>query len=114
MSIAMEYELDRLRETNTQPKDKSGAIPRLGYDIDSGDRKIEVKSETKPWARQKTTFKYLTANEKQNATHLYLVCNIENNPELKIIDLGKVPKEAWRPETKYALKMAWCHIATDE
>ncbi|GAI09798.1 unnamed protein product, partial [marine sediment metagenome] len=70
MGAALVYE----RTHGRDPKDVSNS--RQGYDIVSGDRKIEVKGQGAPWKKIKSESVHLTENELQNATHLYIVCNV--------------------------------------
>lgn len=79
----------------------------MGYNIESGDRKIEVKGTSWTWNRNKSSFQYISENERKNATHIYLVCNATKQPELHIFDMAKVHK-ALVPEVRYMLYFSRC------
>src|SRR5271169_3260967 len=79
MNVAEEHEIKQGRN----PKTVAGK--RVGYDIESGDRKIEVKGTIVTW--KNLSFQYVSENERKNATHIYLVCDVNKKPELHIIDM---------------------------
>lgn len=107
MKVAEEHETKQGRT----PKPVSSK--RLGYDIESGDRKIEVKGTSWTWDKNKSGFQYLSENERINATHLYLVCNVHEKPELHIFEMKDVHK-ALVPEVRYMLYFSRCREAECE
>lgn len=78
---------------------------KVGYDIVSGDRKIEVKGTSWLWTKQKSGFHYLSENEKQKSTHVYMVCDVFGNPDLHIFETKKL---VLKPEVKYMIRFARC------
>lgn len=94
IKLVMDYEEKR---TGKRPKDVSGK-KRLGYDVDSGDRLIEVKK--RGIAHH---FVFLTIYEHnlfQNnpKAYLYLVYEKDGKPMMKIFDNEQV-KQHCRPAT---------------
>jgi len=79
----------------------------LGYDIESGDRRIEVKGTSWTWDKNKSNFQYVSEKERRNATHIYLVCNVHEKPELHIFEMKNVHK-ALTPEIRYMLYFSRC------
>jgi len=88
--IVAEYEKKR---TGRYPRKFKAGPNSPGYDLDSGDRHIEVKAKK----RRGTTHLTLTANEtaklfKDSKYYLYLVeGNIENEPDS--IDIYAIPRD---------------------
>lgn len=103
----MEVALAHERSKGRNPIDMSGKRKR-GYDIKSGDRKIEVKGQEWKWEKLKSSSLYITENELAEATHLYVVCDVRSSPDLHIFKLSQVPHRAFKVEVKYVLKMARC------
>jgi hypothetical protein len=101
MNVAEEYERKQGREPKSVPN------KRLGYDIESGDRKIEVKGTSWTWSKNKSSFQYVSENERKHATHIYLVCNVTKQPELHIFDMSNVHK-GLVPEVRYLLYFSRC------
>ena len=102
MNAALSYERDHGRD----PKDVSTS--RQGYDIVSGDRKIEVKGQSAPWKKIKSDSIHLTKNELQNATHLYIVCDVYGSCDLHIFEFSKIPEHAVKKKTLYLIYMVRC------
>lgn len=84
---------------------------RLGYDIESGDRKIEVKGSIVTW--DKLSYQYVSENERKKATHIYLVCDVNNKPDLHIVDAQFMHK-ALVPEVRYRLLISRCRDIESE
>ncbi|MFA5364721.1 MAG: DUF3883 domain-containing protein [Candidatus Bathyarchaeia archaeon] len=99
MDFVIDYETKQGRDTDPVHN------KRVGYDIKSGDRKIEVKGSIVTW--NKLSYQYVTENERKKATHIYLVCNINENPDLHIIDI-KHARKALVPEVRYRLNISRC------
>ena len=102
MDVTLVYE----RAHGRDPKDVSTS--RQGYDIVSGDRKIEVKGQGASWKKIKSDSIHLTENELQNATHLYIVCDVYGSCDLHIFEFSKIPARAVKKKTLYLLYMARC------
>lgn len=90
MEKAIKYEIAHGRK---EPKDVSKQ-KELGYDLESENRKIEVKGTSKPWNKAKNVRIILTGNESTAPTHIYFVCNVLKKPDLHIYDMEKIPPEA--------------------
>ena len=103
--IAMDVAEEHERKQGRNPKPV--ANKRLGYDIESGDRRIEVKGTSWTWDRNKSGFQYVSENERTNATHIYFVCNVHEKPELHIFEMKNVHK-ALVPEVRYMLYFSRC------
>ena len=101
MNIVIEHEKSQGRTPKPVPN------KRWGYDIESGERKIEVKGTSWTWEKNKSSFQYLSENERVNATHLYLVCDVHKKPELHIFEMKDVHK-ALVPEVRYILYFSRC------
>lgn len=101
MRKALAYE----REHNRNPSDVSHRHG-LGYDIISSDRKIEVKGQKGVWKKLKSDSIQFTLNELNNATHLYIVCDVFGSPDLHIFEVSKIPFNA--VTLKFVLHMARC------
>jgi len=67
MNVALTHE----KAHNRKPQNVSNQRG-LGYDILSGNRKIEVKGQEWKWKKLRSSFLYLTENELKNLTHLYI------------------------------------------
>jgi hypothetical protein len=102
MDVAEEHERKQGRNPKPLPHKRG-----LGYDIESGDRKIEVKGTSWTWDKNKSSFQYISENERTNATHIYLVCNVQEKPELHIFEMKKIHK-ALVPEVRYMLYFSRC------
>ena len=102
IAIDVTKEHERKQGRNPQP-----APNRAGYDIESGDRKIEVKGTSWTWDKNKSSFQYISENERMNATHIYLVCNVNEKPELHIFEMKNIHK-ALVPEKRYMLYFSRC------
>ena len=70
---------------------------RIGYDLESGDRKIEVKGTKLPWKEFQSSYQVVTDNERKNATHIYQYCDVLGEPDLHIFEMSKEHK-ALNPE----------------
>jgi hypothetical protein len=85
-----------------------------GYDITSGDRKIEVKGTSWTWKKNKSSFQYVSENETKKATYLYLVCDVYGKKDLHIFEMAKIRK-ALKPEVRYMLYFSRCRdVESDE
>ncbi|MGD0071586.1 MAG: DUF3883 domain-containing protein [Candidatus Bathyarchaeia archaeon] len=101
-----------MKAAEAYEKKRTGISPniikkRLGYDIQSGDRKIEVKGTKLSWKVFQSSYVVVTDNERKNATHIYLYCNVLTEPELHIFEVSKVHK-ALEPEITYQLRFSQC------
>ena len=103
MKEALAYE----KKKGRTPKDVSSRTS-LGYDIESNNRKIEVKGQECTWKKCRSSFIYITENELGKATHLYLVCDVLGTPDLHVFDLSKIPFSAVTVEVKHVLHLARC------
>jgi hypothetical protein len=86
--IAMEEAEKHERKQGRNPKPvahKRG----LGYDLESDNRRIEVKGTSWTWDKNKSGFQYVSENERKHATHIYMVCNVLGKPELHIFEMKK-------------------------
>jgi len=101
MNAVMEYENAKGRN----PRDMSQKR-KIGFDIESSSRKIEVKGQEWKWSKLKSSFLYMTENELRNATHIYIVCDVFGSPDIHVFDLSKVPFKAIKTEVRYLLLMA--------
>jgi hypothetical protein len=86
IKLVMVYEKNRVGK---EPKNVSGT-KRLGYDIESGERCIEVKKRS-----MKGGFVFITDYElqffqKNSNAFLYLVYEKDGKPKLKVFDRDKV------------------------
>jgi len=79
----------------------------IGYDITSGDRRIEVKGTSWTWKKNKSSFQYISENERKKATHIYLVCDVYDKKELFIFEMTRIQK-ALIPEVRYMLYFSRC------
>ncbi len=104
MDTALSYERKR---TGKKPEDVHRS-KSLGYDIFSGDRKIEVKGQEWTWEKLKSSFIYLTQKQLINATHCYIVCDVYGSPDIHVFDLSKIPFSAVTVEVKHVLHIARC------
>lgn len=102
VDVAMEHEIKQGR--NPEPVTKKRG---LGYDLKSGDRKIEVKGTSWTWDKNKSSFQYVSENERTHATHIYLVCDVNEKPELHIFEMKNIHK-ALVPEKRYMLYFSRC------
>lgn len=102
MQTALAYEKVHGRE----PKDVSRS--HKGYDIVSGNRKIEVKGQEAPWKDVRSESIHLTENELRNATHLYVVCDVYGSRDLHIFEFCRIPFNAIKVNVRYVLRMARC------
>lgn len=105
--IAMDMALAYEKAHNREPRNVSNQRG-LGYDILSGDQKIEVKGQEWKWKKLRSSFLYLTENEPRNATHLYVVCDVFGSPDLHVFEFSRIPFHALKVEVKFALRMARC------
>ena len=96
-----DYEISQGRKSIHEKK--RGA----GYDILSDDRKIEVKGTIWKWKVNRSSFQYVSENERTNATHLYMVCDVRGEKELFIFEMEKI-RHALTPEIRYRLNFAKC------
>jgi len=103
MKEALSYEEKKGRTPKDVSSDKS-----KGYDIESNNRKIEVKGQEWTWNKLKSSFIYITENELIKATHLYIVCDVFGNPDLHVFDFSKIPFRAVTVEVKHVLHLARC------
>jgi len=101
MKAAAAYELKRTGKSPNVIKKK------LGYDLESGELKIEVKGTKLPWKLCQSSYVIITDNERRNATHIYLYCDVLTNPDLHIFEMSKIHK-ALEPELAYRLQFAQC------
>jgi hypothetical protein len=101
MDAAVAYELKRTGQDPNVIKKK------LGYDLESGDRKIEVKGTKLPWKDFQSSFQVVTDNERRNATHIYQYCDVLREPDLHIFEMSKVHK-ALQPELSNRLEYSQC------
>jgi hypothetical protein len=97
----MEYEKSQGRTPIHQKK------KGLGYDILSDDRKIEVKGTTWKWEKNKSSFQYVSDNERRRATHIYLVCDVRKKKELFIFKMSRI-HNALIPEISFMLYFSKC------
>ena len=102
MKAALEYEVKRGRE----PDDKMSRKKKLGYDIKSGERRIEVKGQEWKWEKLKSDYVRVTETELREATHLYVVCDVFSVPDVHVFDMSKIPFKAIKAEFHYRLLMA--------
>jgi hypothetical protein len=104
MNVAISYE----KEKGRNPKDVSSEKSK-GYDVESDNRKIEVKGQEWAWNKLKSSFIYITQNELVKATHLYIVCDVfGTTPDLHIFEFSKIPCRAVTVEVKHVLHIARC------
>ena len=89
---AMQFVEKYEAENNRKAQDVSNQ-KELGYDILSGNRKIEVKGTSRLWKFMKNHYSTVPTSIK-NATHLYLICNVLDEPDLHIFEINKLPPEA--------------------
>ena len=101
MNEAIAYEAKRTGKSPNVIK------KRLGFDLESGDRKIEVKGTKLPWKEFQSSFQVVTDNERRNATHIYQYCDVLREPDLHIFEMSIVHK-ALQPEITYRLKYSQC------
>jgi hypothetical protein len=87
--------------------DSSPSKKRAGYDLLSEDRKIEVKGTQLLWKEYQSSYHIVTENERKNATHLYMVCNVLKTPDLHIFEMSKLHK-ALTPDLNYRLQFSRC------
>ncbi len=82
MKIVMEYE----RSQGRKPKDVSRT--KCGYDIKSGNRRIEVKGQSKKRASWIWVSNSIVRNLGRNISnyYVYIVYDIKKNPKLKILE----------------------------
>jgi hypothetical protein len=102
MKTVIAYELSQGRIAQ-EPKKQRGA----GYDLDSGERKIEVKGTSWKWKQNKSSYQYVSKNEKETATHLYLVCDVFEKKELFIFEMKNI-QHAFVEEKRYMLYFSRC------
>ena len=112
MSQNQSIEKAAMNEAVAYEEKRTGKTPnvikkRLGYDLESGDRKIEVKGTKLLWKDFKSSYQVVTENERKNATHLYMVCNVLNKPDLHIFEMPKLHK-ALVPDLNYRLQFSRC------
>jgi hypothetical protein len=103
IAIEQVLQYERSRGRNPSVENKRGT----GYDIVSGDRRIEVKGTSWTWEKNKSSFQYVSENERRKATHLYLVCDVYGKKELFIFEMARIHK-ALTPEVRYALHFSKC------
>jgi len=103
MKTAEAYEKKRIGKD----PDSSPSKQRVGYDLVSGDRKIEVKGTKLPWKDYRSSYHVVTDNERRKATHLYMVCNALKAPDLHIFEMSKLHK-ALVPDVNYRLQFSRC------
>jgi hypothetical protein len=88
IDIVMAYE----KAQGRTPKDVSSA--RCGFDIKSGDRRIEVKGQSNKRASWIWISNTIVRRLGKNLTnyYIYLVYDIKNKPKLKILDADTIFK----------------------
>ena len=94
IKLVMDYEEKR---TGKRPKDVSRK-KRLGYDLDSGDRLIEVKKRGIDYHFVFLTIYEYNFFQNNPKAYLYLVYEKDGKPKMKIFDNDKV-KQHCRPAT---------------
>ena len=116
MSQNQNIEKAAMKAANFYEKNRVGVFPRKakrseGFDLESKDRKIEVKGTKLPWNEFQHSYHIVSDNERRHATYLYLFCNVLDEPDPHVFEMSKVHK-ALEPEVRYRLEFSLC--ANDE
>lgn len=101
MQKVMDYEKSQGRTPIHQKK------RGLGYDVLSDGRKIEVKGTTWKWEKNKSSYQYVSDNERRTATHVYLVCDVHGKKDLHIFEMSTI-HNALIPEIRFMLYFSKC------
>jgi hypothetical protein len=99
--LVMDYEEKRVGQ---RPKDVSRK-KRLGYDLESVDRLIEVKKRGIEYGFVFLTIHELNFFQKNDKAYLYLVYEKEGKPKMKIFDNDTVKKNCLPATVRYRFHM---------